>query len=85
MKLIDSILLSLSIALFLIGLHQSITVGFAVSYWIFMIVIIFLLILVLRRRMASKQPEKPKKKKSKQPQMSRQQRRAMEANAKRKR
>ena len=40
--LTEIIWLSLAVALFIIGLHQSITVGFMFSYWIFMFAIGFL-------------------------------------------
>lgn len=44
MRLIEIILFSLSVALFIIGVHQSFTVGIAESYWIFMLCFLFLLI-----------------------------------------
>jgi len=38
------ILLALAFALFVIGIHQSITVGFGFSYWIFMLSVCLLLL-----------------------------------------
>lgn len=37
MKLIDVVLLVITLAMLTIGVHQSMTVGFAASYWIFMV------------------------------------------------
>ena len=37
MRLLDTCLLSLSAASFIIGVHQIITVGFAQGYWLIMI------------------------------------------------
>lgn len=34
--LVDTIILSLGVALFLIGIHQTMYVGIKASYWIFM-------------------------------------------------
>jgi hypothetical protein len=45
MKIINSLLYTLAIGFFIIGLHQGFTVGWAYSYWIFMISVSFLLIL----------------------------------------
>jgi hypothetical protein len=44
MRLTEIILFSLSVALFIIGVHQTFTVGMAESYWIFMLCFLFLLI-----------------------------------------
>jgi len=45
MKIISIILYSLAIGSFIIGIHQGVTVGWAYSYWIFMISVSFLLIM----------------------------------------
>jgi hypothetical protein len=37
MKLVLILIFSVAVALFIIGLHQSMTVGLINSYWIFMI------------------------------------------------
>jgi len=42
MKLLDIILLVLALSFFIIGVHQSITVGRAESYWLFMVGLTFL-------------------------------------------
>ena len=50
MKLLDTILFSLAVALFIIGVHQTFTVGLLESYWIFMICIGLLFTYKLRKR-----------------------------------
>jgi hypothetical protein len=47
MKLSETILLSIVVFLFVIGVHQTFINGFINSYWIFMLNIIFLSILRL--------------------------------------
>jgi len=42
MKLWPVLIFSLAVVLFIIGLHQLITVGLAASYWIFMLCLIML-------------------------------------------
>lgn len=37
MKLFDVIIFSLAVVLFIIGVHQTIMVGFSYSYWLFML------------------------------------------------
>lgn len=37
MKFIDTLLFSFAILFLLIGIHQSMMVGFAASYWLFML------------------------------------------------
>ncbi len=49
MKLVDTIILSLTVVIFVIGVHQTITVGLMYSYWIFMFSIVLLLILKYRK------------------------------------
>ena len=44
MRLTEIILFSLSVALFIIGVHQIFTVGMAESYWIVMLSFLFFLI-----------------------------------------
>lgn len=49
MKLIDAILLSTSVAFFIMGLHQIMTYGFANGYWAVMISTVLFFTLVYRR------------------------------------
>ena len=49
MKLMDAILLSASVAFFIMGLHQIMTFGFANGYWAVMISTVLLFTLVYRR------------------------------------
>lgn len=71
MKLIDAILLSLSVAFFIIGLHQTMTLGFANGYWAVMISTVLLFGLIYRRTQvrknesAIKKPAHPKNKTTK--------------------
>lgn len=50
MKLADVILLSLSIAFLIIGVHQIRTVGFGNAYWALMLTLVFFFVYNLRRR-----------------------------------
>lgn len=50
MKLSDVILLSLSVAFIIIGIHQVMTVGFGQGYWAIMLAMLFFLLLNLKRR-----------------------------------
>lgn len=50
MKLLDAILLSLSAGLFIIGVHQSMTVGIMESYFIFMLAVALLFVYKLKKR-----------------------------------
>lgn len=68
MKIIDTVLLSLSLGLLIIGVHQSRINGFTKSYWIFMIMFLLLFAFLSRLKPAVKQDNtkveaKPKKKK----------------------
>jgi hypothetical protein len=54
MKLTESILLSLSVAFFIIGVHQTFTVGLLESYWIFMLTVGLLLIYKMKKAAQSK-------------------------------
>ena len=78
MKLANSIILSLAVATFVIGVHQTITIGFEYSYWIFMITAsLILLNRIIKPSDPSKEKKKSKKKKKDAPQGNRQMRRAM--------
>ena len=66
MKLAKNIILSLSVAFFIIGVHQTITLGFEVSYWIFMLCISMFLLYTLVGRVET-DPSKKKKKKAAKP------------------
>jgi len=65
MKLLDVLIFTLAIGFTLIGIHQSMMVGIAYSYWIFMISISLLLLYRLRKKNQSgndknlKNPSKP--------------------------
>ena len=48
-NLVDIIVLSLSAGFLIIGIHQTITVGFGVSYWLFMLSIALLLYQQIRK------------------------------------
>jgi amino acid permease len=61
MKLVKNIVLSLSAAFLIIGIHQTITLGFEVSYWIFMLTISMFLFYRLLNN-SEKDPDKKKKK-----------------------
>ncbi len=50
MKLPDVILLSLSFAFIVIGIHQIINAGFGDGYWAIMLALVFFFIFNLRRR-----------------------------------
>jgi len=49
MRLFDAILLSLTIGVFVIGVHQAFKHGIANSYWIFMFCVALLLFYKLRK------------------------------------
>ena len=61
MKLIDTILIAIAIAFLYIGVHQTLTIGFAESYWIFMFAISCLILYYYRKRKQqhNKTPDKP--------------------------
>ena len=70
-----TITLFISAAFIIIGIHQTITVGFEVSYWIFML---SLSLYFLSRLLSNKEDKKEKKKpskKAKRPQGNRQSKR----------
>ena len=61
MKLAKNIILYLSAAFLIIGIHQTITLGFDVSYWIFMLTIsMFLLYRLIGSADKGKKEKKPK-------------------------
>ena len=87
MKLAKNIILSLTVVFFFIGVHQTITLGFEVSYWIFMLSISMYLTYRLVGNMNKEKPAKSvkntQKKKKKigskdQSQMNRQAKRHMQ-------
>jgi hypothetical protein len=61
-KLADAILLSLSVAFFIMGIHQIMTVGFANGYWAIMISTILFFALAYRKGQSKKVPTSKKKK-----------------------
>lgn len=50
MKLPEVILLSLAVALVIMGVHQVMTVGFGNAYWALMLALVFFFLFTLRRR-----------------------------------
>ncbi|MGB3849216.1 MAG: hypothetical protein WA958_04565 [Tunicatimonas sp.] len=61
MRVPDAVILSLCATLFVIGVHQAITVGFVHSYWLIMLSSLLLLWYKSRRRRESL-PSPPAKK-----------------------
>ena len=59
MRLTNSIILALAVASFVIGVHQTFTQGFELSYWIFMITAS---LLIFNRIIKPSDPDKEKKK-----------------------
>lgn len=59
MKLVDAILLSASVAFFIMGLHQIMSFGFANGYWAVMISTVLFFTLVYRRVTGKRNAEKP--------------------------
>lgn len=55
MKLLDSILISLAVALFIIGVHQTFYYGIAASYWLFMLSLSLVFYLKLNRAKSPKE------------------------------
>ena len=65
MKLFDTIILSLCVGLFIIGVHQIMVNGWAVSYWILMLSVSLLILYRinrLKREEKEKQEKQPGKK-----------------------
>ena len=56
MKLVDALLLSLSLALMIVGIHQTVTQGVGASYAIFMFAVALLFWFQYRKM---KKPEEP--------------------------
>ena len=85
MKLARNIILYLSAAFLIIGIHQTITLGFEVSYWIFMLTIsMFLLYRLMGTADKEKKEKKPKPKKvSKEPKKKKKDQMKMNRQAKR--
>ncbi len=62
MKLPDALLLSLSLALIIVGIHQSLTAGIGASYPIFMFAVALLFWFQYRRIQHPAEPISPQKK-----------------------
>lgn len=54
MKLLDVILISLAVAFLIIGIHQTMTVGFLHAYWVIMLALLLFFIFNLRKRKTNK-------------------------------
>ena len=52
MKLVDVIILSLAVAFIIMGVHQTMTVGFGKAYWAIMLASILFFVFVLRKKRA---------------------------------
>lgn len=50
MKLVDIILLSLAVVFLIIGIDQTIVLGFSKAYWAIMLALIFFFVYNLRKR-----------------------------------
>jgi hypothetical protein len=50
MKLADILILSLAVVFIIIGIHQTMTVGFMKAYWAIMLSMILLFVFNLRKR-----------------------------------
>jgi len=59
-NLIDIIVLSLAAVCLIIGIHQTITVGFGQAYWLFMLSIGFLLYQQIRKAKKKQDESQPK-------------------------
>lgn len=62
MKLADALLLSLSLALMIVGIHQTVTQGVQASYAIFMFAVALLFWFQYRKMQKPEEPTTPKKK-----------------------
>jgi hypothetical protein len=58
MKLLDVILLSLSAAFIIMGIHQNMTVGFGSAYWLIMASCVFLFVYLYRKRNGTAKDQK---------------------------
>lgn len=63
MKLIDTIIFSICVALFIIGIHQTMVLGLTHSYWIFMVSLGLLFWYQLRKKKEDPETETKKRKK----------------------
>ena len=59
-NLVDIIALSLSVVFLIIGIHQTITVGFGQAYWLFMLSIAALLYQQIRKVKKKQEETQPK-------------------------
>jgi hypothetical protein len=50
MKLIDVLVLSLAVAFLIIGIHQTMTLGFGKAYWAIMLSLILYFVYILRKK-----------------------------------
>lgn len=50
MKLLDAILIFLAVGLFIIGVHQTMTVGIVHSYWLLMLSLLLLYLFQYRKK-----------------------------------
>lgn len=62
MKLVDALLLSLSLALIIVGIHQTVTQGVEASYAIFMFAVALLFWFQYRKMQKPEEPPTPNKK-----------------------
>lgn len=54
MKLPDVIILALAVVFMIIGIHQTIVLGFAQAYWAIMLAIVLLILLNFRKNKQSR-------------------------------
>lgn len=52
MKLLDIILLSLAVAFLIIGIHQTMVLGFGNAYWALMLTMVFFFAFTFRKKRA---------------------------------
>jgi len=84
MKQANVIILSISAAFFIIAVHQTITLGFKVSYWIYMLSIsLFLLNRLVKNRDSDKISKNKKKEKKPSVKKSKKDKQQMNRRAKR--
>lgn len=50
MKLVEVVLLALAVVFLIIGIDQSITLGFANGYWAIMLALVFFFVYMIRKR-----------------------------------
>ncbi len=65
MKILDTVLFSFATLCMLIGIHQAMTVGYAASYWLFMLAGVSLLWYQTRKKNRKKEEEANKPEKTK--------------------